>query len=62
MEQVRRDDPQRREAVDDGPLEVDRAGLGEVAGGDGDLGDAEAGPDDLADQLLVEDEVVGVGW
>src|SRR4029453_7955099 len=49
------------QAVDDRAAEVDRAGLGEVAGGHGDLGDAEPGPHDLADQLLVEDEVVGGG-
>src|SRR4029450_3320229 len=36
------------EAVDDRATEVDRAGLGEVAGGDRDLRDAGAGPGDLA--------------
>src|SRR5687767_8562470 len=39
VEQVAGDDPQGGRAVDDAPLEADRAGLLEVAGRDGDLAD-----------------------
>jgi hypothetical protein len=53
-------DAQGREAVDDAPTQPDRAGLGEVAGGDGDLADREPGRHRLGHELLVEDEVVAV--
>src|SRR5207342_2260588 len=62
MQHVPRDDPQRRQPVDDAPPEADRRCLLEVARRHRHLADPRGHPgrDDLGDQLLVEDEVVAV--
>lgn len=50
---------QHAEAVLHAAAEVDAAGFIEVLGGAGHFGNGEAVPEDLADHLVVEDEIVG---
>src|SRR5262249_39981777 len=61
VEQIPEDDGEDPQTIDGGGGERRRGGLGEVARGHGDLGDAESRRDHLRDDLLVEDETVAIG-